>query len=120
MRAVRRRCRYFPVSLQLNFIAHDGTHRVVEAAPGKSAMWAAVQAGVEGIAADCGGTMTCATCHVSVPAEWAERLPAPSADEHAMLEMTAAPREAGSRLSCQLIMTPELHGLVLRLPPTQY
>lgn len=108
------------MSLRITFIDPAGAPRSVEATAGRSAMWAAVQAGIEGIAADCGGTMTCATCHVIVPPDWASRLPPPSPDEDAMLEMTAAPREAGSRLSCQLVVTPELHGLTLRLPPTQY
>ncbi|MBL8288306.1 MAG: 2Fe-2S iron-sulfur cluster binding domain-containing protein [Rubrivivax sp.] len=106
--------------VRIEFVAADGSRRAVEAAEGKSVMRAAVDHGVEGIVADCGGTMTCATCHVIVPPEWAARLPPPGADEEAMLEMTAAPREAGSRLSCQLVVTPQLHGLTLRLPSTQY
>lgn len=106
--------------IHIEFIADDGQRRSVDATEGKSVMWAAVDNGVEGILADCGGTLTCATCHVIVPAEWAGRLPPPSSDEEAMLDMTAAPREPGSRLSCQLVVTPELHGLTLRLPATQY
>ncbi|MBI5719762.1 MAG: 2Fe-2S iron-sulfur cluster binding domain-containing protein [Burkholderiales bacterium] len=106
--------------IRIEFVADDGQRREVEATEGRSVMWAAVDNGVDGILADCGGCMTCATCHVIVPPEWAERLPPRSSDEEAMLEMTAAPREAGSRLSCQLVVTPELHGLTLRLPPTQY
>lgn len=83
-------------------------------------MWAAGEGGIEGIVAECGGTLSCATCHVIVPPEWITRLPPPGPDELAMLDMTASPREAGSRLSCQLPVTPELHGLTLKLPPTQY
>ena len=109
------------VGIDIAFISADGNQRrTVGGVAGKSVMWAAVEAGVEGIVAECGGTMTCATCHVYVAPEWAPRLPPPSDDEAAMLEMTAAPREAGSRLSCQLVLTPELHGLTLHLPPTQY
>jgi 2Fe-2S ferredoxin len=108
------------VTIHIEFIAPDGQRQVIEAAEGKSVMWAAVRSGVEGIAADCGGTLSCATCHVYVPTEWLERLNPPSADEEAMLEMTASPREAGSRLSCQLVATAQLHGLTLRLPSTQY
>ncbi|MCW5634197.1 MAG: 2Fe-2S iron-sulfur cluster binding domain-containing protein [Rubrivivax sp.] len=106
--------------MQIEFIADDGQRRTVEAVEGKSVMWAAVENGVEGILADCGGCMTCATCHVIVPEDWRERLPPPTSDEDAMLDMTAAPREPGSRLSCQLVVTPQLHGLTLKLPPTQY
>ena len=106
--------------VRIEFVAADGSRRAVEATEGKSVMRAAVDHGVEGIVADCGGTMTCATCHVIVPPAWLARLPPPSADEEAMLEMTAAPREAGSRLSCQLVVTAQLHGLTVVLPPTQY
>jgi 2Fe-2S ferredoxin len=106
--------------IRIEFVADDGQRRTVDATEGKSVMWAAVDNGIEGIVAECGGTLTCATCHVIVPPEWAERLLPPSGDELAMLDMTAAAREAGSRLSCQLVVTPDLHGLTLRLPPTQY
>lgn len=100
--------------------AADGRLHTVEARPGRSLMQAAVDAGVEGIAADCGGCLTCATCHVVVAAEWAAKLPPPSADERSMLEMTASPAEPTSRLSCQITLTPALDGLAVRLPPTQY
>ena len=108
------------MSISIQFVADDGTRREVAATEGKSVMWAAVEGGVEGIVAECGGTLTCATCHVFVAAEWAARLPPPSPDELAMLDMTAAPRQPNSRLSCQLVVTPEYHGLTLQLPPTQY
>jgi 2Fe-2S ferredoxin len=87
---------------------------------GQSLMRAATGAGVEAIAADCGGLLSCATCHVIVEAAWASRLPAPSADEASMLEMTAAPRTPTSRLSCQIELVPALDGLALRLPDRQY
>ena len=92
----------------------------VPARTGHSLMQAAVAAGVEGIAADCGGSLSCATCHVIVAPEWLEELPPPSPDELAMLEMTAAPREPGSRLSCQIEITLAQDGLQARLPATQY
>jgi len=98
----------------------DGVRLTVAGPVGRSLMRAALAAGVEGIAADCGGVLSCATCHVIVAPEWAARLPPPEADEEAMLEMTAAPREPGSRLSCQIVLAPELEGLVARLPDTQY
>ncbi len=92
----------------------------LQARVGRSLMQEAVHAGVEAIAADCGGSLTCATCHVMLDAEWATRLPAPSADECSMLEMTASAREPGSRLSCRLVLTPALDGLRVRLPASQY
>ncbi len=83
-------------------------------------MQAATRAGVDGIAADCGGSLTCATCHVMVDEAWASKLPPPSADELSMLQMTASPPEKHSRLSCQIVATAELDGLRMTLPATQY
>lgn len=98
----------------------DGSRHTVPGRIGKSLMQAAVDAGLQGIAADCGGRLNCATCHVIVDAAWLDRLPPVRPDEAAMLAMTAAPREPASRLSCQLKLTPTLDGLCARLPATQY
>jgi ferredoxin, 2Fe-2S len=87
---------------------------------GQSLMQGATHAGIEGIAADCGGSLSCATCHVYVDEAWLDKLPAPSADELSMLELTAAERLPNSRLSCQLMATEALDGLRITLPPTQY
>ena len=87
---------------------------------GQSLMRAAVDAGIDGIKADCGGLMTCATCHVYVDEAWADRLPLPSFDENAMLDMTAAERRPTSRLSCQIVLDAELAGLTAGIPDTQY
>lgn len=97
-----------------------GAVHTLQARVGRSLMKEAVSDGVEDIAADCGGSMTCATCHVLVDEPWLGRLSVPRPDELSMLEMTAAPREAGSRLSCQIVLTPGLDGLRVRLPATQY
>ena len=107
-----------PVTLHL--IEADGTRHAFAAAAGQSLMRAATDAGIEAIKADCGGLMTCATCHVFVAPEWADRLPAPSSDEDAMLEMTAEPRRPTSRLSCQIDLDDALDGLTVELPATQY
>jgi ferredoxin, 2Fe-2S len=88
--------------------------------PGQSLMAAAVAADVDGIAADCGGMLTCATCHVHVDEAWASRLPAPDADEQAMLAFTACASSPTSRLSCQITLTADLDGLTARLPASQY
>ncbi|MFN3612212.1 2Fe-2S iron-sulfur cluster-binding protein [Tepidimonas sp.] len=89
-------------------------------ADGRSLMKAAVDAGIDGIAADCGGSLTCATCHVFVTEPWLARLPPPSADEDTLLDYTADERRANSRLSCQIRLTPELNGLTVELPARQY
>lgn len=106
--------------IHIHFIAADGSQQTVPGKPGHSLMQAAERAKVAGIAADCGGSLTCATCHVKVAPEWASRLPKPSGEELAMLEFTASPREANSRLSCQITLTPELDGVVVHLPVSQY
>jgi 2Fe-2S ferredoxin len=104
----------------VTLIRPDGQPIELDARLGRSLMRAAVDAGVEHIAADCGGSLTCATCHVVVADDWASRLPPPSADELDMLEMTAAERQPGSRLSCQIVLSDALDGLVVHLPARQY
>ena len=106
--------------MQITLIAADGTRHVLDAGPGQSLMRAATKAGIDGIAADCGGCLSCATCHVYVDPAWAERLPPVSDDEASMLEMTAAERRPESRLSCEIMLTESLDGLVVHLPETPY
>jgi ferredoxin, 2Fe-2S len=104
----------------IHFDHADGHRVTIQGMPRQSLMKAAVAAGIDAIAADCGGTLSCATCHVMIDEPWRGRLPAPSSDEDAMLELTAAPREPGSRLSCQVVLDAALDGLVVRLPARQY
>ena len=108
------------MTIVVRLVDADGTAHELRAGPGQSLMRAAVDAGIDGIKADCGGVMSCATCHVYVDASWAARLPPPGTDELAMLEMTAAEREPTSRLSCQIALDESLSGLTARLPDTQY
>ncbi|MCU0762821.1 MAG: 2Fe-2S iron-sulfur cluster-binding protein [Hydrogenophaga sp.] len=106
--------------ITIRFVNANQTERTISAAPGQSLMKAAVDANVQGIEADCGGTLTCATCHVVLPPEWLARLPAATPDESDMLDFAASPVQPGSRLSCQVQLTPELDGLVVQLPPSQH
>jgi 2Fe-2S ferredoxin len=92
----------------------------LDAKPGQSLMQAATSANVKGIEADCGGLLTCATCHVYVREPFASRLELPTEDEMGMLEFTASPRRPNSRLSCQVRLTPELDGLAVDLPESQH
>lgn len=105
---------------RITLIAADGTRAEIQAPPGRSLMRAATAAGIAGIAADCGGVLSCATCHVYVEPAWAARLPAATPDEEAMLEMTACERQPTSRLSCQIEITAAYDGMVVHLPTTQY
>ena len=101
---------------------HDAAQaaHTLQAAPGQSLMQATVDANLPGIQADCGGLLTCATCHVVLPGDWLAKLPAITGDEDGMLAFTAQTREAGSRLSCQIELTTELDGLQVTLPASQY
>jgi 2Fe-2S ferredoxin len=106
--------------VRVHLIAADGSETTLEGREGESLMQAAVAANVRGIEADCGGLLTCATCHVYVREPFAQRLPPPSGDELGMLEFTAAARKPNSRLSCQIGLAPELEGLTVDLPDTQH
>lgn len=101
------------------YVLPDGGRRSVEAAPGASVMETAIKHNVKGIDAECGGCLSCATCHVYVAADWADRLPPPEADEEDMLGFVAAERQPNSRLSCQLIVSAALDGLVVNIPAMQ-
>lgn len=103
----------------ITFILADGSERGFEAPEGVSAMAAATGAGVPGIVAECGGSAMCATCHVYVDPAWAGKLSAPLSNELEMLECTASERLPNSRLSCQIKLTADLQGLVLRVPERQ-
>ena len=101
------------------FIAHDGSVRRLEVSDGTSLMHAAVANGITGIVAECGGSQMCATCHVYVAPEWLDKLAPMQATEDAMLDSAASERKENSRLSCQILMSSELDGLVVHLPERQ-
>ena len=107
-------------TIVVHLVEPNGLRNTLRACIGQSLMRAAVDGGIDGIKADCGGVMSCATCHVYIDLAWIARLPAPSSDEDAMLEMTAAQRMPTSRLSCQIALDANLDGLTVVLPETQY
>jgi 2Fe-2S ferredoxin len=109
-----------PTTINLHIIEADGRRHDLSVPTGQSLMRAAVAADVDAIKADCGGTLTCATCHVFVDEAWFGALTPADADEDAMLEMTAAERQPNSRLSCQVQLTAAMDGLVVTVPDTQY
>jgi 2Fe-2S ferredoxin len=104
---------------EVTFLKPDGSSEKVEVEEGTSVMRAATYNGIDGIVADCGGVMSCATCHVIVEERFLPLLPPMLPNEDDMLDCTAAEREAGSRLSCQIIVTSELDGLVIRIADPQ-
>jgi 2Fe-2S ferredoxin len=96
----------------------DGSSLTVDANVGESVMETAIDNGIDGIVAECGGACSCATCHVYVDAQWIDRLEPPDALEDGMLDCVID-RTATSRLSCQIEITDELDGLVVRVPEEQ-
>src|SRR5689334_8484513 len=103
---------------KVTYIEPTGTEVEIDVPDGWSVMQAAMSKGVEGIEAECGGSCACATCHCYVESGL-EKLPPQSDTELSMIENVAAERRDNSRLSCQIKMTAELDGLVVRFPETQ-
>jgi 2Fe-2S ferredoxin len=103
---------------RIRFIQYDGTEQVVEGETGQSVMQTARNNMVPGIIGDCGGNCSCATCHGYVDPAWIGKLPPRSEDELVMLDGVMH-LEDNSRLTCQIKLTPELDGIVVRLPISQ-
>ena len=103
---------------KITYIDSRGNEKTVDVAKGLSVMEGAIQNNISGIDADCGGGMACATCHVYVKEEWFNKLPTKESGEEDMIDMAYEPKKF-SRLSCQLIVTDELEGLVVNLPVKQ-
>ena len=96
----------------------SGEQRIIDADEGLSAMEIIRDSGVDELLAICGGCCSCATCHVYVDPGWLDKLGPKSAIEEALLEEVCAP-QPNSRLSCQINVTQELDGLIVRLPLKQ-
>jgi 2Fe-2S ferredoxin len=103
---------------KVTYIQPDGSERVVEARAGTTVMEAAIDNDVKGIVAECGGACSCATCHVYVDPAWAPKLAPADAQEDGMLGCVLD-RRPTSRLSCQIVLTPALDGLVVRVADEQ-
>ena len=103
---------------KITYIENTGKSHTVEVSEGLTVMEGAVQNNIPGIDADCGGSMACATCHVYVKEEWFDKLPKKEDGEEDMLDMAYEPNKF-SRLSCQLIVSDELDGLVVSIPSKQ-
>jgi ferredoxin, 2Fe-2S len=103
----------------ITYVHPNGAREVLDVPVGTSVMRGAILNGIDGIVAECGGEMMCATCHVYVDEPQLDLTPPQSDDEKAMLEFTASERRPNSRLSCQLVVTPEMDGLVVHLPEMQ-
>ena len=103
---------------KVTFEHPDGTRETHAAVPGETVMDCALDHGVAGIKAQCGGACTCVTCHCYVEASWFAKLRAPRADELEMLEYVWARRD-NSRLACQIVLDDACDGIVVRIPRRQ-
>jgi 2Fe-2S ferredoxin len=105
--------------LKATYVSRDGRAVEVSVPAGTNLMQAAVQSGVTGIIGECGGNLMCATCHVYISPVSDVDVTEASSDENEMLNCVAAELRPESRLSCQLVMSPPMSGIVLDLPEEQ-
>ncbi|MGV6806859.1 MAG: 2Fe-2S iron-sulfur cluster-binding protein [bacterium] len=103
----------------VNFVDHDGNQFEANVEAGTSIMNAAIDNGIDGILAECGGACSCATCHCYIDDAWFEKVGPASELEQEMLDCAVEPKET-SRLGCQVPVTDELDGIVVHLPESQY
>ena len=103
---------------KITYIDFSGNQKTVEVEKGLSVMEGAIQNNIPGIDADCGGGMACATCHVYVKEEWFNKLSKAEDGEQDRIDMAFEPKK-NSRLSCQIIVTDKLDGLIVTTPSKQ-
>lgn len=102
----------------ITYVEHNGTEHSVEIASGQTLMEGAVNNEIPGIDADCGGAASCGTCLVNIAAGWGNTLPPPEPAEQAMLDAVEH-GGPGSRLSCQIVVTEDLEGMMVTMPAFQ-
>ena len=105
--------------VKIKYIEHSKKEHIVEVAEGMTVMEGAVQNDIPGIDAECGGACACATCHVYVNKKFIEKLENKEDAEQDMLDMAHEQPNKYSRLSCQIIVTKDLDGLVVNMPSKQ-
>ena len=108
---------------KITFIQPDGCTETINALENWSIMEIATQHKIKGIEGICGGSMACATCHIYIHPDWFNQVSAQdneqSEEEIDILDMAFDIR-ANSRLSCQIIMTKELDGIIVALPGANF
>ena len=103
---------------KITYLENNGNSKIIEVPNGLTVMEGAVQNDIQGIDADCGGSMACATCHVYVEEKWFNKIPKAEEAEVDMIDMAIEPKK-NSRLSCQIIVSDELDGLTVMTPKKQ-
>lgn len=106
---------------KVTYVAFNGESHTVDVPVGENVMRGALYNNIEGIDGECGGACSCATCHCYIDDAWSAKVGGPSSEAEAeLLEAAASEITPASRLSCQVIMTEDLDGLVVRLPEHQF
>ena len=103
---------------KITYQDNKGNSKTIEVENGLSVMEGAIQNDISGIDADCGGSMACATCHVYVEEKWFNKLPKAEEAEVDMIDMAYEPKK-NSRLSCQIIVSSDIDGLIITTPKKQ-
>ena len=103
---------------KITYTNKSNNSKTIDVESGLTVMEGAIQNDIPGIDADCGGSMACATCHVYVEEKWLNKLPKVEDAENDMIDMAFEPKK-NSRLSCQIIVTDELDGLIVTTPEKQ-
>ena len=104
---------------KITYIEFNGTEHVVDVENGMTVMEGARDNSIPGIEADCGGACACSTCHVYIDSFWVDKLPPKEDMEEDMLDFAYSPDENTSRLTCQIEVTNNLDGLIVRMPEKQ-
>lgn len=104
---------------KITYIEHNGTEHVIDVPAGMTVMEGARDNNVPGIDADCGGACACSTCHAYIDPAWVEKIPPKEAMEEDMLDFAWHPDPKTSRLTCQIKVTEDMDGLIVRLPEKQ-
>ena len=103
---------------KITYQDNQGNSKTIEVENGLTVMEGAIQNDIPGIDADCGGSMACATCHVYVEEKWLNKLPKAEEAEVDMIDMAYEPKK-NSRLSCQIIVSSDIDGLIITTPKKQ-
>lgn len=102
--------------IKLTAKTRDGSSHMIESEPGPTLMEAIREAGIYELVALCGGSCSCATCHVFVESGPDEAREPGSADEDDLLD-SCGHRTSASRLACQIRLNDALDGLIIQIAP---
>jgi ferredoxin, 2Fe-2S len=104
----------------VTYIEHNGTEHKIDVPNGETVMQGATHNAVNGIVAECGGGLSCATCLCIVDEAWRDKVPQPSELEQQLMEFSPNGEKPGARFSCQIVVNDDLEGLVVHIPESQY